>query len=105
MLSKKEIKDIQSLSHKKYRTALNLFLAEGPKIVGELIERVPGHIKKLYATSGWIQKNAGRGEQFDLVEISDVELQRISQQQTPHEVIALVEQFETTEPSSSFVLY
>jgi TrmH family RNA methyltransferase len=49
MLSKKEIKDIQSLSHKKFRDELKLFIAEGPKIVGELIELIPQQIEKVYA--------------------------------------------------------
>lgn len=56
MLSKKEIKDIQSLSHKKFREELNLFVAEGPKIVGELIELVPHQIDTVYAVNGWLQK-------------------------------------------------
>ena len=52
MLSKNEIKDIQSLSQKKFRDELKLFIAEGPKIVEELIELIPYQIEKIYAIEG-----------------------------------------------------
>jgi TrmH family RNA methyltransferase len=57
MLSKKEVKDIQSLSHKKFRDELNLFVAEGPKIVTEIIELIPEHVEKVYAVEKWIETN------------------------------------------------
>ena len=56
MLSKNEIKDIQSLSQKKFRDALKLFVAEGPKIVGELIQLVPDKVESIYATPEWIDR-------------------------------------------------
>ena len=37
MLSKAKIKYIRSLELKKYRKAGNVFLAEGPKLVGDLL--------------------------------------------------------------------
>ena len=57
MLSKNEIKDIQSLSHKKFRDELKLYVAEGPKIVSELVELIPMQIEKVYAVEEWIQSN------------------------------------------------
>src|SRR5689334_23160614 len=102
MLSKSEIKDIQSLSHKKFRDALNLFVAEGPKIVSELIELAPEMIENVYAVSSWTGAN---GKQ-KITEISEQELQRISQLQTPNQVLAVVRKFESKEPSKdSFSLY
>ena len=48
MLSKAKIKYIRSLELKKYRKAGNVFLAEGPKLVGDLL----GHFTcKLIAAS------------------------------------------------------
>ena len=41
MLSKKVLKDIQSLGLKKRREETGLFVAEGPKIVEELMQVVP----------------------------------------------------------------
>jgi TrmH family RNA methyltransferase len=57
MLSKNEIKYIQSLSHKKFRDSFNVFLAEGPKIVKELVHLIPHQIEKIYATKEWLQEN------------------------------------------------
>lgn len=106
MLSKNEVKDIQSLTHKKFRDALNLFIAEGPKIVRELLQSAPGKIKKLYATEEWI---ASEGRDFAGVEVTRVtpaELERISQLQTPNSVLALTERFTAVPPEAySFALY
>lgn len=106
MLSKVEIKDIQSLSHKKFRDQLNLFIAEGPKIVVELIERIPQQIEKLYATKGWIQLNRQAGQKINLIEVSETELKKISQLQTPNQVIAVIKKLPSKKPEAiSFVLY
>lgn len=105
MLSKREIKDIQSLSHKKFREALKLFVAEGPKIVSELIALIPTQVEKLYAVSDWIRSNETILHNVAVVEISEAELERISQLQTPNKVVAVIKQFPSEKPSSSFVLY
>ena len=105
MLSKKEIKDIQSLSHKKFREELKLFIAEGPKIVGELVARVPGQVRMIYATSEW---KAMQEQQVavPITLISDAELGRISQLQTPNQVLAVVEQFPVHPPDGDgLILY
>jgi TrmH family RNA methyltransferase len=106
MLSKKEIKDIQSLSQKKSREELKLFVAEGPKIVAELIELAPGHIVKLYAISDWISSYEKLLGGIPVLEVNGVELQRISQLQTANGVVAVLRQFEVTEPEvDSLTLY
>lgn len=106
MLSKKEIKDIQSLSHKKFQDELNLFVAEGPKIVGELIELIPGQIEKIYAVKDWIDSNASLVKKVTVVEVSPAELERISHLQTPNLVVATIKKFTATKiDASSFTLY
>lgn len=106
MLSKKEIKDIQSLSHKKFRDELNLFVAEGPKIVGELVELIPQQIEKVYAVKSWIEANQSLTQRTDLVEVSNSELERLSQLQTPNQVIALIKKLPAKKPdASAFTLY
>ena len=45
MLSKNVVKDIQSLALKKHRDAAGLFVAEGPKIVDELLQVIPDQIE------------------------------------------------------------
>lgn len=106
MLSKNELKDIQSLSHKKFRDGLNLFVAEGTKIVGELMQLRPSHIRKVYAVDQWIHSNKTLNEKICIEEIDDVTLRRISHLQTPNQVVAVVNKFTSVKPDASdFTLY
>jgi RNA methyltransferase, TrmH family len=106
MLGKKEIKDIQSLDQKKFRDDRGLFVAEGPKIVRELLLEKRPMVQQLYATEGWIKQNSNilTG---DCVAVSEQELARISQLKTPNEVLAVVRQQNDREPviSDQFCLY
>jgi TrmH family RNA methyltransferase len=103
MLNKKEVKDIQSLGHKKFRDEAKLFIAEGPKIVRELIDIIPGQIEKIYATAEWLRENKTGVE---VIEASETELERISQLHTPNQVLAVIRYFNDHEPdASSFSLY
>ena len=53
MLSKNKIKYIHSLELKKTRKEEQVFLAEGPKLTGDLLGRFP--CRFLAATSSWLQ--------------------------------------------------
>lgn len=86
MLTKNEIKYIQSLFHKKQRDEEKVFTAEGPKLAGELIN-APSNIKHIYATTEWLKKNAGL--QVPVTEISKIELSKISNLETPNEVVVI----------------
>ncbi|MEI9911456.1 MAG: hypothetical protein WDO71_18475 [Bacteroidota bacterium] len=57
MLGKQKAKYIQSLGQKKQRDAEGLFIAEGPKIVSELIQTFPQYIQEVYAVKEWIKEN------------------------------------------------
>lgn len=104
MLSKKEIKDIQSLALKKHRDQMKLFVAEGPKVVDELLLAIPQQVKKIYATKEWVKQNTMDSMAITLV--SDAELERVSELQTPNKVLAVLKQFENYEPvDTSFVIY
>src|SRR5215203_1759834 len=107
MLSKIEIKDIQSLRHKKFREEAKLFVAEGPKITGELIMLVPQHFKKLYCLKEWLEENNHVANKVEYDIVSETELERLSQLQTPNEVIAVLHHFESNEPAvqNELVLY
>lgn len=88
MISKSRIKQIRSLELKKFRKQEGLFVAEGPKLVGEMIETFPLHY--VAATEGWIarwQHIIPSGVPLDCV--SEEELKRASLLQHPQEVIAL----------------
>jgi RNA methyltransferase, TrmH family len=99
MLSKNEIKDIQSLRHKKQREETRLFIAEGPKIIGELLTIIPHQFKKVYGTQRWIDEHKKLLAQTEYETISETELERLSQLQTPNQVIGVLYQFESIEPS------
>ena len=106
MLSKMELKDIQSLSQKKFRDELKLFVAEGPKIVEELIELIPHQVEKIYAVKEWIETRRSLVHSIDLKEVSDAELDKLSQLQTPYQVIAVIKKNNSNRPDASlFTLY
>lgn len=105
MLSKKEIKDIQSLDLKKFREEQRLFIAEGAKIVSELIDIIPQQIVKVYALAAWTNEKVGANVPVEV--ISEIELEKISQLQTPNICLAVIKQFEVEEPriKNEFCLY
>lgn len=89
MLTKNELKYIQSLYHKKQRDEERLFVAEGPKLAEELLNSQVV-IKHVYALSNWLRKN--QAVKVPVSEISEIELSRISKLQTPNEVVVIAEQ-------------
>lgn len=95
MLSKKVLKDIESLGLKKNRDEQGLFIAEGPKIVSELLRVIPDKIEAVYATADWSDFFVAGSR---LVEVSETELGRISQLKTPNQVLAVVRQWESRTP-------
>ncbi len=97
MLVKSKLKYIQSLGQKKFRQQEGLFIAEGPKIVGELLEADPSGINEIFATKKWMEANRSAAKKTPVTEISEAELERMSQLSTPHEVLALVRQYPETE--------
>ncbi|MBW8060589.1 MAG: RNA methyltransferase [Solirubrobacterales bacterium] len=92
MLSKKQIQLIGSLKFKKFRVQYNLFIAEGVKIVSELLGS-PLEIRLLFATKSAerIAYSAERKERsIEVCEITEKELKGISSLTTPNEVICAV---------------
>ena len=74
MLSKKEVKYIQSLKDKKNRDAEGVFTAEGPKLVNELLA-AGMRAKTIYSTEKGAKTNTDADE---IKNIDEAELQRIS---------------------------
>src|SRR5688572_11681948 len=91
MLSKSQVKYIQSLGQKKRRDEEGLFIAEGPKLVTELLKEQKVAIKEIYALKEWIQSNRQVIGSFPIIEIDEADLERISQLTTPHAVLAIAE--------------
>lgn len=88
-LSKNRIKYIHSLELKKNRKADRVFLAEGPKLVGDLLGHFPCQF--LLATSEWLSKNRHLPVE-EVTEVSEEELARASLQKTPQQVLAVFRQ-------------
>ena len=88
-ISKNRLKLIRSLNQKKQRDKNNLFLAEGPKIVGELLKVLSCDF--LAATPDWLEENKDSIAE-DIVAVSQDELKKGSLQQNPQQVLAIFKQ-------------
>jgi RNA methyltransferase, TrmH family len=97
MLVKQQVKYIQSLGQKKFREQEGVFIAEGPKIIKELLETDPASIKEIYALKEWIDENKGFTGNIIPIEITGTELERISQLITPNKVVAVIQQYDPGE--------
>jgi TrmH family RNA methyltransferase len=89
MLSKKEVKYIQSLCHKRQRDEDKVFIAEGPKLAEEILKS-DFKLLHVYALKEWIEANP----QLVIlaIEITPSELERISQLKTPNQVLVVAQQ-------------
>lgn len=85
MISKNQIKYIRQLETKKYRRREGLFVAEGPKVVGDLLRTFSA--KAIYATDEWQPSPELKLPYIEY--ISDDELRRTSFLQHPQQVLAL----------------
>ncbi len=97
MISKSRIKYIRSLELKKHRNNEGVFVAEGRKLVSDII----GFFEPVYiaATTEWMVENKTllnglRERHVSLLhdEVTDEELQRISLLETPQQVLAVFRQ-------------
>lgn len=95
MLVKSQLKYIQSLGQKKPRDEAGVFIAEGPKIVQELINDVPAQVKQVYAVGEWVASHPSLPPAIGLFEVTEEELKKISQLTTPNQVLAVVNRFAT----------
>ncbi|MBP3758110.1 MAG: RNA methyltransferase [Prevotella sp.] len=86
MLSKSIIKYIRSLELKKFRQRENAFVAEGPKVVGELLGIFTP--KLIVATPEWLCQH-GHAVHADVYEVTDEELRKASFLQHPQSVLAV----------------
>jgi TrmH family RNA methyltransferase len=83
-ISKSQLKIITSLSQKKYRQKHQLFIAEGLKVVNELLNS-SFKIDTLFATDDF-QTDISLDK---IIRISDKELQKISNLKAPNKVLGL----------------
>ena len=86
MLSKNLIKYVRQLEQKKYRLREGVFVAEGPKVVGDLL-RAGFQPRQLLATSEWTPSQSLITCQLSL--ITSDELQKVSFLQHPQQVLGV----------------
>jgi len=92
MLSQNQVKNITALKSKKFREEYHQFIAEGNKLVTDLMTS-PYRITGIYALSSWIVENLGRIQKKNIpvFETLPREMERISTLTTPSTVLAVVE--------------
>jgi RNA methyltransferase, TrmH family len=100
MITQNQIKHVRSLHMKKFRDEHRQYIAEGPKIIGELITSKHPFVS-LFARKEWIENNqallASCGT--EVIVVNEKELSRISCFTTPNQVLAVLRFPETYEIS------
>jgi RNA methyltransferase, TrmH family len=90
MLSKIKVKYIQSLCQKKQRDAEKLFIAEGDKIITEVLQVHPASLHTIFATQKWYAAHTDLLKNIPFAVITEAELKQISSLQTPNQVLGLL---------------
>ncbi len=104
MLTKNTIKHIRSLSQKKFRDASRTFIAEGPKVVGDLLPLFP--CRQLFVTPDCHRqfKEEGAVAQAHISEtqlISQEELERLSLLKSPRGALAVFDMRDESEEAAT----
>jgi RNA methyltransferase, TrmH family len=92
MLLKSRVKYIQSLGQKKFRDQEGVFVAEGPKLINELLHAENVDLVWLFAIKEWIDHNqrlAGKLSDSKVYQIDEAELKRVSYMSTPNQVLGI----------------
>jgi RNA methyltransferase, TrmH family len=87
MIVKSKVKYINSLGDKKLRDKDGVFIAEGPKIINELLGEPLIVPKEIFAVKEWIRRNVNPS--LPITEIDQIMLERLSFLSTPNQVIGL----------------
>jgi len=90
MISRNQIKFVQSLRLKKNRDKYGVFIAEGEKIAAELIDGRQ-QTELFFALPEWFEQNGDKiPTHINCHPVSGKELERISNLKTPNKVLAVV---------------
>jgi len=100
MLSKNQIKYLQSLRLGKIRDTNRVFIAEGIKLVDDLLNS-HYNIRIIYGTPVWIESHQRiiASHEFVIQEVEEEELKKISSLVTPNDVLAVVGYPDPSTPS------
>ncbi len=108
VLTKNQIKFVKSLSKKRERDAHKVFVAEGPKLVNDILA-CGGQLMEVFGLTSWGVENAGliHKSQLNYTEVSVAEMARITELATPSPVLAIFHQpleSKSENPSGSIVI-
>lgn len=104
MLSKSKQQLIRKYSLKKYRDADSAFVAEGPKVVAELLPHFPCRMlcaTAEYLAAGTTKTTLASNPPAEVVEVTERELSAISNQKTPQQVLAIFSKASITPQQST----
>lgn len=87
MIVKSKVKYINSLRDKKQRDADRVFVAEGPKIINELLDEPSISVVEIFALKEWIAEN--NYVSAAVHEVDDILLNRMSFLSTPNKVLGI----------------
>jgi TrmH family RNA methyltransferase len=88
-ISKNKVNYIRSLERKKERIATKCFIAEGPKVVNDLLGTF--HCRYLAAIPAWLDAHSSVIAD-EICKVSETELSRASLMKTPQQVLAIFDQ-------------
>ena len=100
MISKNKIKYIKSLELKKNRNKEGKFVAEGHKVVDDLLVLQPASL--IVATEEWL-KDKSIDPRTEVVTVSEEELRKVSFLQHPQQVLAVFDQRDNRDFASANV--
>lgn len=96
-ISKRQIKYIRSLKLSKFRQMYNNFVAEGEKIVSEVIDNSTLEIEYIVCSVDWYEKNQRRIDHLasKILIAKKLELEQVTSFKNPPAVLAVIKQIET----------
>lgn len=103
MISRNNIKFINSLQHKKFRDETGQFVVEGEKMVLESIRWKPEYLTDLYYTEGFPVESLD-ALHISATPVSEKELKQISGLQTPNKALAVFRKWEYKRTDSRFFI-
>lgn len=101
MLSNAQSKYIRSLTQQKYRKQDKVFTVEGDKIAKEWLA-ADANVKMIVATDDWLAQHMSLVSKHNTAEVCtvvDYELAKVSNLQTPNQVLLVVSQPESSTPT------
>lgn len=100
MVTKNEIKFVQSLHRKKYRQKYSQFIVEGTKSVVELINS-SYQVNHIYASKEWLNEHVDQLKSIKQTEASLADLERLSFFKSASPVVAVAEMPQEEIPATS----